>query len=190
MNGVSMIRSRLCGWWSTIRNPTIQPVRWKGVAWESIVPSQPPTPRRFDQGCIIELVSENIEKITREVLKVGARAITLTSPISWPPPGMSDSTGIFHVHQRYRLLSRFGVIAAKGEFIELANAFDEVPRLYDDPTKDIELFNTGPREFARLLETQPESIRQFYPSALIARYQVDRSMPKENASSGSPRRMR
>lgn len=125
--------------------------RWLRVAWATIAPGQPPAQAApgFDQRRVsTTLYSENIEKITREALKVGARPITVTSPISWPPPGKSDSTGIFHVHQRYRLLSRFGVIAAKGEFIELANAFDEVPRLFDDPTKDIELFNTRGHAFA------------------------------------------
>lgn len=153
-NGVSDDQIKVdAGWWSTVDELLnySAAVRWKRAAWESIVRSQPPAQAApgFDQRRVSSIsYSENIEKITREVLKAGARPITLTSPISWPPPGMSDSTGIFHVHQRYRLLSRFGVIAAKGEFIELANAFDEVPRLYDDPTKDIELFNTRGHAFA------------------------------------------
>jgi hypothetical protein len=92
--------------------------------------------------------SENIEKITREALTVGARPVTVTSPISWPPRGQTDSSGIFHIHHRYRRLARFGAIAAGGEFVELANAFDRYPQFFDDRTKEIALFNAQGHAFA------------------------------------------
>jgi lysophospholipase L1-like esterase len=125
--------------------------RWLKVAWSEIVPSDPPQQAMpgFDQRRVPSTeYSENLERITREALAVGARPITVTSPISWPPPGMTDTSGVFHVHHRYRRLARFGAIAGGGEFVELANAFDESPRLYDNPRQEIELFNAQGHAFA------------------------------------------
>lgn len=125
--------------------------RWIQVSWSKIVPSAPPSESipGIDQRRVPSTeYSENIERISREALAVGARPITVTSPISWPPPGMTDTSGVFHIHHRYRRLARFGAIAGGGEFVELANAFDKVQRLYDDPRQEIELFNAHGHAFA------------------------------------------
>lgn len=125
--------------------------RWMQVAWSKIVPSAPPSESipGIDQRRVPSTeYSENIERISREALAVGARPITITSPISWPPPGMTDTSGVFHIHHRYRRLARFGAIAGGGEFVELANAFDKVQRLYDDPRREVELFNAQGHVFA------------------------------------------
>ncbi len=125
--------------------------RWIQVGWAKISP--PPVPATavpgFDQRRVPSTAfSENIEKLTREALAVDARPITLTSPISWPPPGQADSSGIFHVHHRYRRLARFGSIAADGEFVELANVFDEHPNFFDDIKAENEIFNAQGHTFA------------------------------------------
>lgn len=125
--------------------------RWMRVGWSKIVPPDPPSESipGIDQRRVPSTeYSENIERISREALAVGSRPITVTSPISWPPPGMTDTSGVFHIHHRYRRLARFGAIAGGGEFIELANAFDKMPRLYDDPRQEIELFNAQGHAFA------------------------------------------
>jgi lysophospholipase L1-like esterase len=92
--------------------------------------------------------AENIERLMREATIHGARAVTVTSPISWPPPGMTDTSGVFHVHHRYRRLARFGAIAGGGEFVELANAFDQHSRFYDNTREENELFNAQGHAFA------------------------------------------
>ena len=125
--------------------------RWLQVCWARVSP--PPAPKTaapgFDQRRVPSTAfSENIEKLTREALAVDARPITLTSPISWPPPGQTDSSGIFHVHHRYRRLARFGSIAADGEFVELANVFDEHPQFFDDIRTENEIFNAQGHAFA------------------------------------------
>lgn len=125
--------------------------RWTQVAWSRVVSPNPPSEAApgIDQRRVPSTeYSENIERISREALAVGARPITVTSPISWPPPGMTDTSGVFHIHHRYRRLARFGAIAGGGEFVELANAFDKVPRLYDNPRQEIELFNAHGHAFA------------------------------------------
>jgi len=125
--------------------------RWAQVGWAMVVPPQTPAESSpgFDQRRVPSTeFSENVERITREAFAVGARPVMVTSPISWPPPGLTDISGIFHVHHRYRRLARFGAIAAGGEFVELANAFDDYPRFYDDRKSGNELFNAQGHAFA------------------------------------------
>ena len=126
-------------------------IRWLRVVWARIFPTQTPTqsPPGFDQRRVPSTeFSENIERIMREAIAVGARPVTVTSPISWPPPGLTDTSGVPHVHHRYRRLARFGAIAGGGEFIELANAFDQHARFYDNTNKEIQLFNVQGHAFA------------------------------------------
>jgi hypothetical protein len=90
----------------------------------------------------------NIEKLVRATQDAGARSVLVTSPISWPPPGKSDTSGIFHYHQRYRRMARYGAISAGAEFVELANAFDTHPEFFDNPRIDNERFNASGHAFA------------------------------------------
>lgn len=124
--------------------------RWIRIGWNALSPATPSTvaPPGFDQRRVPSTdYAENIKKITREAISVGARPVMVTSPISLPPPGVSDADGIFHVHHRYRRLARFGSLAAGGEFVELANAFDPYTRFYDDHTSEHELFNAQGHAF-------------------------------------------
>jgi hypothetical protein len=91
--------------------------------------------------------TSNVERICRAATAVGARPILVTSPIAWPPPGHTDSSGVFHYHHRYRRLGRFSAIAAGGEYVELANAFDEHPEFYDDRRRDFRHFNARGHTF-------------------------------------------
>lgn len=143
--------------------------RWLQLGWSKILSPESPSTSipGIDQRRVPSTeYSENIERISRGALAVGARPITVTSPISWPPPGMTDTSGVFHIHHRYRRLARFGAIAGGGEFVELANAFDEFPRLYDDPRQEIELFNAQGHAFAG------ELLARYIlgDSAVVARY--------------------
>jgi lysophospholipase L1-like esterase len=125
-------------------------VRWLKAGWSAMAPPSLPAqaPPGFNQRRVATTeYSENIERLTRESLAVGARPVLVTSPIAWPPEGMTDTSGIFHVHHRYRRLARFGALAAGGEFVELANVFDEFPRFYDKDAGQFELFNAQGHEF-------------------------------------------
>lgn len=152
--GVSDDRLEIGGAWRVSIENTLNRsalVRWLRAGWASIFPPAPPEPviPGFQQRRVATTeYSENMEKLAREAIAVGARPILVTSPISWPPSGMSDTSGVFFVHQRYRLLGRFGAIAGGAEFVELANAFDQYPRFYDDRRKENELFNADGHAFA------------------------------------------
>lgn len=125
--------------------------RWACVIWAEVFHATPPaqTTPGIDQRRVSSSdYSENIEKLMRAAKAVGARPIAVTSPISWPPPGMYDTSGVFHVHHRYRRLARFGAIAGGGEFVELANAFDLYPRYYDNTREENQLFNVQGHAFA------------------------------------------
>lgn len=137
------------GWWLALDEGLnhLALARWLKAAWPARKPAT--APPGFAQRRVPSTeFAENIERLTRESQAVGARPVLVTSPISWPPPGMTDTSGVFHVHHRYRRLARFGALAASGEFVELANAFDEFPRLYDDPRSENELFNAQGHAFA------------------------------------------
>jgi hypothetical protein len=61
---------------------------------------------------------------------------------------MTDTSGVFDVHHRYRRLARYGAVAGGAEFIEMATAFDHHAEFYDDPRREIELFNDRGHDFA------------------------------------------
>jgi lysophospholipase L1-like esterase len=125
-------------------------VQWATWAWLSLFHSEGslrPADRRVWRVGLPEFVG-NIEKLVRATQDVGARPVIVTSPISWPPPGKSDTSGIFHYHQRYRRMARYGAIASGAEFVELANAFDPHPEFFDDPRVDNEHFNAAGHAFA------------------------------------------
>lgn len=125
--------------------------RWMHIFWSKSFPKPPHAllPPGFDQRRVSSTdFSENVEKLMREAKAVGARPVVVTSPISWPPTGMSDTSGAYNVHHRYRRLARFGAIAGGGEFVELANVFDLYRRFYDNPDAEIELFNAQGHAFA------------------------------------------
>jgi hypothetical protein len=125
-------------------------IRWANWAWLSLFASGPPNnppDRRVWRVGLHEFVA-NIEKLVRATQDAGARPVLVTSPISWPPPGKSDTSGIFHYHQRYRRMARYGAIAAGGDFVELANAFDTHPEFFDNPSIDNERFNASGHAFA------------------------------------------
>jgi hypothetical protein len=90
----------------------------------------------------------NAEKMLLLARGSGARAIWVTSPISWPPPGQSDSTGIFHYHHRYHRAAIYAASLGGGELAELANQFNLYRNLFDDPATDIEHFNADGHNFA------------------------------------------
>lgn len=126
-------------------------IRWSKRAWSAIFPPDPPSPNvpGIDQRRVSSTdYEDNIEKIARVCVAAGARAILLTSPISWPPRGMTDVSGVFDVHHRYRRLARYGAVAGGAEFVELANVFDEHAEFYDDPRRENEFFNAKGHAFA------------------------------------------
>jgi hypothetical protein len=90
----------------------------------------------------------NIEKLVRSAQAAGARAIWATAPISWPPPGMTDTSGVFNYHHEYRRVAEYATRAARGEVAQLANAFNLFPEFYDDPERDIKHFNARGHDFA------------------------------------------
>lgn len=124
-------------------------VRWAMHVWSSLTganASVTPTDRRVWRVGLTEFLA-NIEKLTRAAQDVGARPIYVTSPISWPPPGKSDTSGVFHYHQRYRRMVRYGASSTGAEFTELANAFDVHPEFFSDPLTDNEHFNAAGHVF-------------------------------------------
>ena len=126
-------------------------VRWGKRAWSALFPPEMPGPNvpGFDQRRVSSTdYEDNIEKIAKASIAAGARPILLTSPISWPPPGMTDTSGIFDVHHRYHRLARYGAVAGGAEFVEMATAFDEHAEFYDDPRQGNELFNARGHAFA------------------------------------------
>lgn len=90
----------------------------------------------------------NVERLVRLAMDEGARPIWVTSPIAWPPPGQSDTSGIFHYHHRYHRAAEYGVVSGGGELAELANNFNLYKNLFDDNTKDIEHFNSAGHDYA------------------------------------------
>jgi hypothetical protein len=90
----------------------------------------------------------NIEKLVRSAHAVGARAIWATAPISWPPQGLTDTSGVFLYHHEYRDVAEYATLAARGEVAQLANAFNLFPEFYDDRTRDIKHFNSAGHDFA------------------------------------------
>jgi hypothetical protein len=90
----------------------------------------------------------NIERLVRIANDNGARAVIVSSPISWPPPGMSDTSGVFHYHHRYHRAARYAAKAAGAEYAELANLFNTHREFYTDVRRDIEHFNSAGHAFA------------------------------------------
>ncbi len=90
----------------------------------------------------------NAEKMVRIAEDLGARPIWVTSPIAWPPPGQSDTSGIFQYHHRYQRAAEYGAASGGGEVAELSNNFNRYRNLFDDNTKDIEHFNAAGHNFA------------------------------------------
>lgn len=143
--------------------------RWLVAAWSQVTTADTPSQAQpgFEQRRVATTdFAENLGRIAREAQAIGARPIAVTSPIAWPPDGMDDDSGIFHVHHRYRRLARYGSIAGGGEFVELANAFDNYRRFYDDPSREIALFNAQGHAFTG------EFLARFIlgDSVVVARY--------------------
>lgn len=90
----------------------------------------------------------NIERLIRLAKEAGARPIWVTSPISWPPPGANDTSGIFNYHHEYQDVARYATHAAGGAVAELANVFNLYPEFYNNPAQDIEHFNEAGHSFA------------------------------------------
>ncbi len=125
-------------------------VQWAlhaGASLSETKPQSGPQERRVWRVGLTDLVS-NIEKLTRAAQIVNARPVYVTSPISWPPPGKSDTSGIFHYHQRYRRMVRYGADNTGAEFAELANAFDQHPEFFSNAMLDNEHFNAAGHVFA------------------------------------------
>lgn len=124
--------------------------RWMRRGWMALFPSEPPKPDPAFRTWRVSMVdfTANIEKMIRLAKGLGARPVIVSSPISWPPPGMSDTSGIFHYHHRYHRTARYAAAAAGGEYAELANAFNRHPRFFDDPRRDNEHFNANGHAFA------------------------------------------
>ena len=92
--------------------------------------------------------ASNIESVCWAAGQAGARAVVVTSPISAPPRGYSDAEGIFYYHHQYRRMARYAATLGEGEFIEMANAFDEHPEFFGSPPDDFEHFNAQGHMFA------------------------------------------
>lgn len=125
-------------------------LQWARWAWLAVFRGDAPkvpADRKVWRVGLPEFVS-NIEKLVRAAQDAGARPIIVTSPISWPPPGASDTTGVFHYHQRYRRMARYEADAAGAQFVELANAFDSHLEFFDDRRVDNEHFNAAGHRFA------------------------------------------
>jgi len=90
----------------------------------------------------------NVEKLGRIAAETGARPIWVTSPIAWPPPGASDTSGIFHYHHRYHRAACYAAALGGCEIAELADNFNLYRDLFDDASVDIEHFNATGHNFA------------------------------------------
>ncbi|MEW5701467.1 MAG: SGNH/GDSL hydrolase family protein [Candidatus Zixiibacteriota bacterium] len=124
-------------------------VRWGYRLWETIAPEPVDSLPDYPVWRVPSTeYTSNIERICRAATQAGARPVLVTSPIAWPPPGYTDTTGVFHYHHRYRRLGRFSAIAAGAQFVELANAFDQHPEFYDDRRRDFRHFNARGHAFA------------------------------------------
>lgn len=125
-------------------------VRWARWGWLSFFAPDSaavPVDRKVWRVGLTEFVS-NMEKLIRTAEDVHARPVIVTSPISWPPPGKSDTSGVFHYHQMYRRMARYGAIQNGAEYVELANAFDAHPAFFEDSRRDNEHFNAAGHAFA------------------------------------------
>ena len=90
----------------------------------------------------------NGEKLIRSATDIGARPIWVTSPIAWPPPGQSDTSGTFHYHHRYHRAGRYAAKLAGSEIAELANNFNLYRNFFENPAADIQHFNAAGHNFA------------------------------------------
>jgi lysophospholipase L1-like esterase len=124
-------------------------VRWDRKLWRQAFgsapqPSHGPTAWRVSPTGF----SSNIQAMCRVSRETGARTLAVTSPISLPPPGFSDAEGLFLYHHMYRRIARYAVTLEGGEFVEMANAFDEHREFFDVHGGDFEHFNAKGHAFA------------------------------------------
>jgi lysophospholipase L1-like esterase len=125
-------------------------MRWIRSSWRRTV-SGPPEASSGSTAWRVppSEYSTNIEMICRITRQSGGRPVVVTSPVSWPPSGFSDQTGIFHYHHRYRRMARYGATLAASEFVELANAFDEHSEFFlGAKSGDFEHFDARGHAFA------------------------------------------
>ena len=125
-------------------------VQWLQRAWLELRPPALPDTNRATVVWRVDLTefNANIERITRSARSVGAQCIVVSSPISWPPPGMSDTSGVFHYHHRYHRVARYAAGVAGAQFCELANYVNLHPEFFDNARVDHELFNDAGHAFA------------------------------------------
>jgi len=124
--------------------------QWARRGWQGLFAAPAPQPdpsfRTWRVGPVD--FNANIEHLVLIARENRARAIIVTSPISWPPPGMSDTSGVFHYHHRYHRTARYAAIAAGAEYVELANQFNAHREFFDDVRRDNEHYNSAGHAFA------------------------------------------
>jgi hypothetical protein len=117
----------------------------------------------------------NGEKLIHSATDIGARAIWVTSPIAWPPPGQSDTGGVFHYHHRYHRAGVYAAALAGAEIAELANNFNLYRDFFDNPAADFEHFNADGHNFAG------DYLARFILGLPLKRDAPSRSGPDESA---------
>ncbi|GAB4314654.1 MAG: hypothetical protein Kow0074_01770 [Candidatus Zixiibacteriota bacterium] len=145
-------RSMPPSWMLDIENTlmTSAAAQWACRFWQTINPPPPPDTMSYTPVWRVGLTgfNANIERITAVARNAGARCIVASSPISWPPAGLTDSSGIFHYHHRYHRVAKYAATASGAEFCEVANYFNLHPEFFEIPPTQYELFNADGHAFA------------------------------------------
>lgn len=132
----TLMRSAACQWgrrlWQTISPPGVPDTSGTTPEWRVNITE----------------FNANFEHLLRAAKQVQARSIVISSPISWPPPGKDDYSGLFHYHHRYHRIAEYAALYSDAEYCDLANLFNLHPEFYDDPVHNNELFNERGHAYA------------------------------------------
>lgn len=124
--------------------------QWVRRLYLAIDPPPPPDTSAFTPVWRVGLTefNANIERLALVAKAEGARCLVMSSPISWPPEGMTDTAGIFHYHHRYHRIARYAAVASGIEYCEVLNYFNLHPEFFEFPPTQFELFDADGHAFA------------------------------------------
>ena len=164
------------GWSIAFENAAMRSAacQWGRRLWQMISPPGTPDTSTTTPEWRVNITdfNANIEHLVRAADRVHAHSIVVSSPISWPPPGKDDNSGLFHYHHRYHRIAKYAALYNGADYCELANLFNLHPEFFDDPVHDNELFNERGHAYAG------EILAQFILGLPLDTAGVDRIPPQ------------